>query len=69
MSQICTGGGLVDFDMSVLLLWTGSGVAVEANSCSATNLTHKVSTGRVLFDFYVQCLFCFALLPLICPGV
>ena len=57
--------------MSVLLLWMGSRVAVEANSLfagSATNLTHKVSTSRVLLDFYVQFLFCFALLPLVCPG-
>ena len=58
--------------VSVLLLWMGSGVqAVEANSRfagSATNLTHKVNTGRVLLNFYVQCLFYFVLLPLICLG-
>ena len=50
--------------MSVLLLWMGSGMAVETNSSFsgfATNLTHKVSTSRVLLDFYVQCLFYLAL--------
>ena len=47
--------------MSVLLLWMSSGVqAVEANSLlagSTTRLTYKVSTSRILLDFYVQCLF------------
>ena len=59
------GGGLIDFDdVSVVVdgFWSAGCRGLSLICGSATRLTHKFSTSRVLLDFYVQCLFRFVLL-------
>jgi hypothetical protein len=69
--HLWAGGGLIDFDDVSVVVEDGfwSGCRGQFLICNSTiNLTHKISTSRILLDFYVQCLFCFALLPLVRPG-
>ena len=62
---------MVDLSISMMsvLLWMGSGVAVETildlHALLHNLLTKSVLIGRVLLDIHVQCLFCFALLSLV----